>query len=76
MLNSTYNVCMTKEFDNDLYDTEFDLNKLKGLSGQEINQLMQEIHSDCEYLIQAYAPRKIIKHHHELLSRIVKRHGH
>jgi hypothetical protein len=49
---------------------------LKGWSGQQINQLMQEIHTDCEYLIQAYAPSKLIRHHHELLSKLVKRHGH
>jgi hypothetical protein len=76
MLKSTYNRCMAKEFDIDLYDSEFDFKKLKGLSGQQINQLMQEVHSDCEYLIQAYAPRAIIRHYHELLSKLIKRHGH
>ena len=76
MLNNAYNVCMAKEFDNDLYDTEFDFKQLKGWSGQQINQLMQEIHTDCEYLIQAYAPSKLIRHHHELLSKLIKSHGH
>lgn len=69
-----YNRHMPRDkIEDSLYDTDFDFSKF---SRQEINALMLEIDQDVDYLMQAYAPPKLIRHHHELLSRLIKRYGH
>ena len=58
-------------FDKDLCDVDF-----TKFTRQEINQLMLDIDEDVRYLQESYAPPKLIRHHHELLSKLVKRYGH
>jgi hypothetical protein len=69
-----YNRHMPKnKFEDALYDAELDL---KNYSRQEINKLMLEIDEDVGYLMKCYAPPSLIRHHHELLSKLIKRYGH
>lgn len=61
------------KFEDTLYDS--DAVDFSAFSRQEINTLMLEIDKDVDYLISAYAPPSLIRHHHELLSRLIKRYG-
>jgi hypothetical protein len=49
--------------------------KVATYSREEINDLMHEIHADAEFLMSSYAPPKLIRYYHELLSRLVKNYG-
>jgi len=72
MGKTAYNSHMAIDnFDNDLCDVDF-----SKFSRQEIHQLMLDIDEDVKYLQNSYAPPKLIRHHHELLSKLVKRYGH
>ena len=71
-----YNSRMAKKkkiFESYLGDIDIDLSHY---NGQDINNIMLEIHQDCEYLADCCAPPQIIKNQHELLSRLVKTYGH
>ena len=74
-----YNRLMSDKFDDYLSDGEtikdFE-KKVASYSRQEINELMHDIHGDTEYLMECYAPPKLIRYYHELLSKLIKRHGH
>ena len=73
MSKKLYNSRMAKKrIDNYLGDIEIDL---KNYNGQEINNIMLEIHQDTEYLEDCCAPPQLIKNQHELLSRLVKTYG-
>jgi uncharacterized protein YydD (DUF2326 family) len=50
--------------------------KVATCSREEINELMHEIHNDTEFLMDSYAPPKLIRYYHELLSRLIKNYGH
>ncbi len=67
------------KFDDYVSDAE-DLNnflkKVSTFSRQEITDLMHEIYLDTEFLMDSYAPPKLIRYYHELLSRLVKTYGH
>ena len=67
------------KFDDYVSDAE-DLNtflkKVSTFSRQEITDLMHEIYFDTEFLMDSYAPPKLIRYYHELLSRLVKTYGH
>ena len=70
-----YNSCMTikDKFDEIFSDHGIDL---ASLPRSEINTLMLDIDEDIQYLMKAYAPPKLIRHHHELLSKLIKHYGH
>ena len=71
MIKNEYNSRMAFDnFDNDLSDVDF-----TKFTRQEINQLMLDIDEDVRYLQESYAPPKLIRHHHELLSKLIKRYG-
>ena len=71
-----YNGCMPKiKFDNYLYDVEPDID-LSQFNRQQINKLMLDIDEDITFLEKCLAPPRILKGHHELLSRLVKNYGH
>ena len=73
MSKKLYNSRMVKKrIDNYLGDIEIDL---KNYNGQEINNIMLEIHQDTEFLEDCCAPPQLIKNQHELLSRLVKTYG-
>ena len=73
-----YNRAMSYKFD-DLFDDgnikDFE-KKVATCSREEINELMHEIHNDTEFLMDSYAPPKLIRYYHELLSRLIKNYGH
>ena len=50
--------------------------KVATYSREEINELMHEIHNDTEFLMDSYAPPRLIRYYHELLSRLIKTYGH
>jgi hypothetical protein len=71
-----YTIPMSKFEDNFSDDfKDFDM-KISLASRQEINELMHEIYDDVEFLKESYAPPKLIRYYHELLSRLVKTYGH
>ena len=80
MSKNHYNKLMSNnKFDDYVSDAE-DLNnflkKVSTFSRQEITDLMHEIYLDTEFLMDSYAPPKLIRYYHELLSRLVKTYGH
>lgn len=78
MNNKHYNRAMSYKFDDILDDgniKDFE-KKVATYSREEINELMHEIHNDTEFLMDSYAPPKLIRYYHELLSRLVKTYGH
>ena len=78
MNNKHYNRAMSHKFDDILDDgniKDFE-KKVATYSREEINELMHEIHNDTEFLMDSYAPPKLIRYYHELLSRLVKTYGH
>tara|TARA_R100001510_G_C7566152_1_gene144382 strand:- start:254 stop:496 length:243 start_codon:yes stop_codon:yes gene_type:complete len=80
MSKNHYNELMSNnKFDDYVSDAE-DLNnflkKVSTFSRQEITDLMHEIYLDTEFLMDSYAPPKLIRYYHELLSRLVKTYGH
>ena len=78
MNNKHYNRAMSYKFDDLLDDgniKDFE-KKVATYSREEINELMHEIHNDTEFLMDSYAPPKLIRYYHELLSRLVKTYGH
>ena len=73
-----YNRAMSYKFDDLLDDCnikDFE-KKVATYSREEINELMHEIHNDTEFLMDSYAPPKLIRYYHELLSRLIKNYGH
>lgn len=74
-----YNKFMSNKFDDyfseakDIRDFE---KRVSACSREEINELMLDIHTDTEYLMDCYAPPKLIRYYHELLSRLIKTYGH
>ena len=78
MNNKHYNRAMSYKFDDLLDDgniKDFE-KKVATYSREEINELMHEIHNDTEFLMDSYAPPKLIRYYHELLSRLIKTYGH
>ena len=79
MTKTNYNRAMSDNFDDYLADKrtikDFE-KKIASYSREEINDLMHEIHNDTEFLMDSYAPPKLIRYYHELLSRLVKTYGH
>jgi len=78
MNNKHYNRAMSYKFDDLLDDgniKDFE-KKVATYSREEINELMHEIHNDTEFLMDSYAPPRLIRYYHELLSRLVKNYGH
>ena len=78
MNNKHYNRAMSYKFDDLLDDgniKDFE-KKVATYSREEINELMHEIHNDTEFLMDSYAPPKLIRYYHELLSRLIKNYGH
>ena len=72
-----YNGLMSNKFDDYLSDPKpFELSDIKHLSRQQINEHMLDIHNDIEYLMDCYAPPKLIRYHHELLSKLIRNYGH
>jgi hypothetical protein len=78
MNNKHYNRAMSYKFDDLLDDgniKDFE-KKVATYSREEINELMHEIHNDTEFLMDSYAPPRLIRYYHELLSRLIKTYGH
>ena len=79
MSKNHYNELMSYKFDDYVSDAEgmedF-LRKVATFSRQEITDLMHEIYSDTEFLKDSYAPPKLLRYYHELLSRLIKTYGH
>mgnify|MGYP001026031550 FL=1 len=79
MSKTNYNRAMSDNFDDYLADEhtikDFE-KKIASYSREEINDLMHEIHNDTEFLMDSYAPPKLIRYYHELLSRLIKTYGH
>ena len=79
MTKTNYNRAMSDKFDDYLSEggslKDFE-KKVATYSRDEINDLMHEIHNDTEFLMDSYAPPKLIRYYHELLSRLVKTYGH
>jgi len=78
MNNKHYNRAMSYKFDDLLDDgniKDFE-KKVASYSREEINELMHEIHNDTEFLMDSYAPPRLIRYYHELLSRLIKTYGH
>ena len=78
MNNKYYNRAMSYKFDDLLDDgniKDFE-KKVATYSREEINELMHEIHNDTEFLMDSYAPPRLIRYYHELLSRLIKTYGH
>jgi len=79
MINNIYTIRMSKkeleDYLSDDYLKQFE-EKVATCGRQEINELMHEIHADYEFLTDSYAPPKLIRYYHELLSRLIKTYGH
>jgi len=67
---------MAKEDKFVMPDIEFDENTINGLSGIEKMNFIEYVLDDYEYILEHKTHPKLLTYYKDVLSRLIKKHGH
>lgn len=69
-------VIMTKDDNDMLEDIQFDENTINSLSGIEKMNFIEYVLDDYEYILEHKTHPKLLTYYKDVLTRLIKKHGH